>query len=91
MPLVFGTHSIARSNSTALEIAVSEAMQDFWLAFAENPVKGLPGAGWEAYEPAGEAVLFGWEGKAVQPIKEADLEAPCDGLVPNGLPKPPTF
>lgn len=91
MPLVFGTHSIARSNSTALEVAVSEAMQDFWLAFAEDPVKGLPEAGWEAYEPAGEAVLFGWEGKAVQPIKEADLEAPCDGLVPNGLPKPPTF
>lgn len=91
MPLVFGTHSIARGNSTPLEFAVSEAMQDYWLAFAENPVKGLPDAGWEAYEPAGEAVLFGWENKAVQPIKEADLVAPCNGLVPNGLPKPPTF
>ncbi|KAF3043357.1 hypothetical protein E8E11_008434 [Didymella keratinophila] len=91
MPLVFGTHNIARSNSTPLEFAVSETMQDFWLAFAEDPVKSLPAKGWEAYEPAGEAVLFGWEGKAVQPIKESDLEAPCDGLVPNGLPKPPTF
>lgn len=91
MPLVFGTHNIARSNSTPLEFAVSEAMQDFWLAFAEDPVKGLPDAGWEAYEPNGEAVLFGWEGKAVQPINEADLEAPCNGLMPNGLPKPPTF
>lgn len=91
MPLVFGTHNIARSNSTALEFAVSEAMQDYWLAFAEDPVNGLPKAGWEAYEPTGEAVLFGWEGQAVQPIKEADLEAPCNGLAPNGLPKPPTF
>ena len=91
LPLIFGTHNIARSNSTALEWAVSEAMQDFWLAFAEDPVNGLPKADWEAYEPTGEAKLFGWEGKAVQPISEADLEAPCNGLVPNGLPKPPTF
>ncbi|KAF9693193.1 hypothetical protein EKO04_008874 [Ascochyta lentis] len=91
MPLVFGTHDIARTNSTPLEYSVSEAMQDFWLAFAQDPVVGLPQQGWEAYEPSGEAVLFGWEGKAVQPIKEADLEAPCSGLVPNGLPKPPTF
>jgi carboxylesterase type B len=91
VPLIFGTHGIARSNSTALEISVSEAMQDFWLAFAEDPVNGLPKAGWEAYEPTGEAVLFGWENQAVQPIKEADLERPCNGLMPNGQPKPPTF
>lgn len=91
LPLVFGTHGIARGNSTALEVGVSEKMQDFWLAFAEDPLEGLPKRGWERYEPSGEAVLFGWEGRVLQGIGETNLEKPCDGLVPNGAPIPPTF
>jgi acetylcholinesterase len=91
MPLIFGTHSIARSNSTPFEVAVSEQMQDYWLAFAQDPVKGLPQAGWESYEPAGNAVLIGYKDKVVQPLAESALEAPCNGLLPNGKGKPPGF
>jgi acetylcholinesterase len=91
MPLIFGTHNIARTNSTPFEVAVSEKMQDYWLAFAQDPVNGLPEMGWESYEPEGEAVLIGYKDKVVQPLPESVLEAPCNGLVPNGKGKPPGF
>ncbi|OMP84398.1 Para-nitrobenzyl esterase [Diplodia seriata] len=37
LPLVFGTHSNYRGNSTPFEYAVSERMQDLWLEFAKDP------------------------------------------------------
>ena len=68
----------------------SEKVQDYYLAFAKDPINGLPQMGWEAYEPSGEAVLIAYEGQVVQSVKESALEAPCDGLVPNGSPLPPS-
>lgn len=92
LPMVFGTHSIARSTSTPFEVEVSEHMQDYWLAFAEDPVRGLPALGWDGYagRSDGESVLLGWKGKASQPISDRELESGCDEGVPNGKPKPPT-
>jgi acetylcholinesterase len=92
MPIIFGAHDIARSKSTPLEVAVSEKMQDYWLAFVEDPVNGLPRLGWKSYSPrlGSKSVLIGWKGKVVQPIADSELEAPCNGRVPNGKPNPPT-
>lgn len=89
LPLIFGTHGIARGASTPFEVAVSQRMQDYWVAFAEDPVKGLPKQKWQAYEPQGEGVLIGYDNTVVRMIKEAELEKPCNGLTPNGLPPPP--
>lgn len=90
LPMVFGTYNIARGNGTAFQKQVSETMQDYWLAFAENPVDGLPKLGWAAYDNGkGEGVMFGKDDVVEQKIAESRLDAPCDGLVPNGLPPPP--
>ncbi|KAH7071987.1 Alpha/Beta hydrolase protein [Paraphoma chrysanthemicola] len=90
LPMIFGTYGLARGNGTVFQRQVSEKMQDYWLAFAEDPVKGLPKLGWDAYEGgAGEGILFGYENQVVQGISEERMDAPCDGLVPNGLPPPP--
>lgn len=92
LPMVFGTHSIARGNSTPFEYAVSEQMQDYWLAFAQDPVHGLPALGWEGYAGTenGSSKLLGWENEVVQPISDRELESGCTGGVPNGKPNPPT-
>ncbi|KAI1527174.1 PnbA Carboxylesterase type B [Pyrenophora tritici-repentis] len=89
IPLYFGTYGIVRGNGTAFEKAVSEKVQDYYLAFAKDPVNGLPQMGWNAYTPSGEAVLIGYDGEIVQGIEESELEKPCDGVKPNGLPIPP--
>jgi acetylcholinesterase len=90
LPMVFGTYGIARGNGTAFQKAVSEKMQDYWLAFAEDPVNGLPGLGWMGVGGGGgEGVMFGKDDVVEQKIAESRLDAPCDGLVPNGLPPPP--
>lgn len=51
-------------------------MQDFWVAFAEDPVHGLPKLGWNAYQPGGEAVLLAVGDSTVQGIEESELGAP---------------
>lgn len=91
MPLIHGAHSIARSNSKPLEIAVSEQMQDYWLAFAKDPVNGLPKLGWQGYagRQDGESMLIGWENEVVRSIADSELESACNGGVPNGKPRPP--
>jgi len=91
LPLVFGTPSIARSNSTPFEAAVSEQMQDYWLAFAKDPVHGLPAKGWHGYHGNidGESALFGWGDNVVRPIADSELESARDQGVPNGKPNPP--
>lgn len=88
LPLIFGTSGIARGASTPFEIETSEKMQDYWLAFAEDPVNGLPAMGWNAYEPDGDGVLLGRD-VASQPIAETRLEAPCDGATPKAGALPP--
>ncbi|KAE8845639.1 hypothetical protein P3342_005955 [Pyrenophora teres f. teres] len=89
LPLYFGTYGIARGNGTAFQKAVSEKVQDYYLAFAKDPVNGLPEMGWNAYKPSGEAVLIAYNGKVVQGIEQSALEKPCNGQIPNGLPIPP--
>ena len=49
LPLLFGTHGNYRGPSTKYEVAVSEAMQDAWRAFANNAQHGLVGQGWPQF------------------------------------------
>lgn len=85
LPLIFGTSGIARAPSTAFEIKLSEKLQDLYLAFASDPINGLKSQGWPAYEPGGQAVEFGKDGKVVQDISISSLEAPCVGYVPSNF------
>ncbi|KAF2014299.1 para-nitrobenzyl esterase [Aaosphaeria arxii CBS 175.79] len=90
LPLVFGTYDIARGEGTSFQTEVSEQLQDYWTAFAKDPINGLPELGWDAYEPEGDAVLIGWEGQVVQPFPESDIDIQCDGLLPReGAVSPP--
>lgn len=90
IPMVFGTYGLARGPGTEFQKQVSEKMQEYWVAFAEDSVNGLQKLGWDAYENgAGAGVMFGYEEKVEQKIGEGKLDQPCDGLVPNGLPPPP--
>ncbi|KAK4671792.1 hypothetical protein QC764_608760 [Podospora pseudoanserina] len=49
LPLIFGTHSLLRGLSTPEEEAVSEAMQDAWVALAKGGQAGLEATGWPRY------------------------------------------
>jgi acetylcholinesterase len=90
LPMIFGTYDLVRGPATEFQTQVSEKMQEYWVAFAEDPENGLPKLGWKGYEGgAGQGVIFGHDGKIEQPIAESKLDQPCDGLVPNGLPPPP--
>ncbi|KAH8694081.1 para-nitrobenzyl esterase [Talaromyces proteolyticus] len=56
LPLLAGTHSLYRSNSTAYEYAVSHEMQSLWRAFAANPKNGLSRIGWPETGSSGKAM-----------------------------------
>ncbi|KLU89461.1 acetylcholinesterase [Magnaporthiopsis poae ATCC 64411] len=51
LPLFFGTHDIARGQSTPFEYELSNVMQDLYLAFIEDPAAGLTKKGWEPTPP----------------------------------------
>lgn len=80
VPLIMGTSGQFRGNNTAFESSVSEKMQDLWVAFISDPKGGLEKAGWNAYTPGGDAVVFGNKDVVVGSIGVAELEAPCIGL-----------
>lgn len=46
LPLLFGTYGDWRGAPSAFQTATSEAMQDFWLAFARDSQNGLQAGGW---------------------------------------------
>ncbi|KAH7336152.1 Alpha/Beta hydrolase protein [Rhexocercosporidium sp. MPI-PUGE-AT-0058] len=82
LPLIFGTHDIAYSESTPFEFAVSHRMQDLWLAFMKDPVNGLPSQGWEAYKPEGNGIEFAWDNQVTQTIALSGFDDLCNGTTP---------
>ncbi|KAF2445006.1 carboxylesterase [Karstenula rhodostoma CBS 690.94] len=48
-PMQFGTHGNYRGASTPYQIAVSEAMQDAYRAFINDPLSGLKGEDWPTF------------------------------------------
>ena len=51
-------------------------MQDIWVAFISDPVKGLPDLGWKTYEPGG--IEFGTDGKLAGSIGFDELGSVCN-------------
>lgn len=83
LPLIMGTHDIARENSTAFEYEVSDKMQDLWLAFIEDPENGLTKAGWEPTASGGldttqTGVDIGFRSTLVQPFSWASWQTACN-------------
>ena len=75
-----GTYGDYRGKPTPLETQVSHTMQDFWLAFAKDPEKGLLNEGWTPYSANGEAEVFARDGTVVQKESVQTLDGGCLAL-----------
>jgi carboxylesterase type B len=81
LPHIFGTHANFRGNSTFFQYEVSHAMQDAYLAFASDPVEGLDGVNWPAYEgEGGDVRIFAEGGVVAQTGTIVDIEDQCAEL-----------
>ncbi|SPO01841.1 related to triacylglycerol lipase V precursor [Cephalotrichum gorgonifer] len=79
LPLIFGTHGI-EGPSTNFEKRVSERMQDLYLRFISDPVRGLEKAGWpEATGQAGTSMIIVWgaDGNVEQVMGTKGLHDEC--------------
>lgn len=86
-PLVFGTYGLLDhiAPTTEFQVEVSRAMQDYIMAFAEDPYQGPQNRfGWEPQvvsEASGGYVLrFGAGGKVVQRIDGIEVDGVCKGF-----------
>lgn len=82
--MLMGTHPDSRGPSTPAEYATSHAMQDAWVAFANDPCNGLESQDWPVYAQLGsnEVREFGAGTVAAQETSLAKLEAMCNGAKP---------
>lgn len=81
LPLIFGTHDL-NGKSTDFEVAVSEGMQDAYLAFAKGQDLSGEGVGWGKYEGKKGNVRV-WAGDRMRVSKEMvleDIEDECEAL-----------
>jgi len=86
LPLLFGTDGNFRGPSTPLEKETSKVMQDRWLAFARNGVKGMEEVGWPRYDASQDGMVeeFG-AGQPVQEISVVKMDAECKVLWDKGM------
>ncbi|KAH8646761.1 acetylcholinesterase [Xylariales sp. PMI_506] len=79
LPLLFGTHSLFRNPSTALENATSVAMQDAWLGLVAGGEAGMAAQGWPVYDVNDGGLVRGFAagGLAAQTTTVTDWEALC--------------
>ncbi|KAH8671739.1 alpha/beta-hydrolase [Xylariales sp. PMI_506] len=78
LPLLFGTDSLYRGPSTALENATSVAMQDAWLALVAGGQVGMALQEWPLYSmAAGDLVRDFGDGVAAQTTIMVDWESEC--------------
>ncbi|KAF2226117.1 Alpha/Beta hydrolase protein [Elsinoe ampelina] len=82
LPLIMGTFGDHRGRGTPFQSATSQAMQDAYLAFAEDPEGGLAGRGWERYE-SGLVQVFGGSENGTEwterSVPRDEVEGICDG------------
>lgn len=85
LPLIFGTHSDFRAESTEFEQETSQAMQEAWVAFAAGGAEVLRSTGWQAYGQLGEDVVRNFgnasTGEAVGDIAMGWSEGRCQGAM----------
>lgn len=81
MPLVFGTHSLYRGNSSSLEYETSYAMQDAWLTFVASAGERTPVEGWDTWDEVdgGRVVEFG-NGVPARILDTSEMDKACDAL-----------
>lgn len=82
--MLFGTYdlygaAVNGSGPTDLEIATSEAMQDYVLAFMKDPVNGPLEMGWLPYTYGSNVLRFGAGGVPVQNVSGYEIDGPCFG------------
>jgi len=78
LPLLFGTHSNYRGNSTNFEYELSIVMQDTWLAFAKDPQQFEKSRyGWSAYSTDGQAVRAFGNNNTAWGVQKGEGEALC--------------
>lgn len=64
-PLLFGTYGNYRGPPSQQEIAVSQAMQDEWRAFANDPLRGLGTQLWPQFSLGHNVVRTFGKGTAI--------------------------
>ncbi|PYH84403.1 carboxylesterase [Aspergillus uvarum CBS 121591] len=80
----FGTFGIVRGDeTTGEEVKTSKTMQDYLLAFAKDPLHGLEGKGWVAFDAGavGGGVIkrFGAQGVAEVDVAGDEVQGACWG------------
>ena len=85
LPITFGTYHLLDgvANTTELEVETSRALQDYLLAFIQDPYHGLPNMGWEALNVSdphgGNVIRLGADGNVTQHVYGIEIDGACDG------------
>lgn len=83
LTMFFGTYEYnalhTNSTATALERATSEKMQDYLLAFMQDPFTRLQAKGWAPFANGSDVLRLGANGVAVQNISAAEVDGACYG------------
>jgi hypothetical protein len=87
LPMIMGTYADIGGPGTAFQNETSVAMQDLWLAFANDPENGLANMGWSKYNGSTIIDLGGVNNATGQPeayyeLNAAELEDACIGYYP---------
>ncbi|KAH8178474.1 carboxylesterase family protein [Sarocladium implicatum] len=81
LPILFGTHSEYRGNSTKYEWEVADLMQGLWLSFANNPSEDPSEGGftWPKYKGDKDTmVLFAVDDEAAQLVSRQVVDVECN-------------
>ena len=85
LPITFGTYHLLDgvANTTEFEVEVSRGLQDYLLAFINDPYHGLPKMGWNPMNVTdpygGEMIRLGADGNVTQHIHGIEIDGSCDG------------
>lgn len=87
LPMFFDTYSDIGGPGTAFQNATSRAMQDFYLAFANDPENGLAELGWSKYNGSAIMNLGGINNatgkeETYYELDAAVIEDACNGYYP---------
>ena len=85
LPITFSTYHLLDgvANITEFKVKTSQTLQNYLLAFIQDPNHGLPNLGWEALnitDPhGGNLIRLGADGNVTQQIYGIVIDGSCDG------------